>query len=727
MKKEKEKILNDIKFNNPINYSSWEYISIDDLLSLDKNGISYLEYACLNKIVFPPPYDNNITNQILNNLNALYICAKNNYLSWIYIINNEDIFFEKIDDNQTLIEYIFKNKVKLPFLFILYFKKRYEIIKYIYKYCKEKLSDVTKEIIAILLTKKNGTYPLDEFIDIPDIRKIVIKKSSKELLLSYCKDKDDYRILKYAEENILLEKLDNDKLIIEILLDNYIDPLFYNYDFKSDKILNILINRNRLDLLYKADISILLSNYKDNYTYLELLIDQEKQGKNVNLEKISNEYQIYSSEMTAKKLLLLAQNDMQGYVPEITTEMLLYKGKKDKYSIIEWLIEFEDKNALSKIISCCRKKEDPSFIVVLKNLGINHNLIDYQPNEPKLLDEFIRNYNQTYTKDCQSICPELLEELKDLFYQDGISEEEIINTLIDSYTYLTSVNNKNNKLFELEVKKLIEIKKNNPYDFTYLKSNEDSYFSSHGGVYIESNIIGVINHETSHAIHYYSNNYKIPDKYFQVIERARNNPNITKEIQKLSKIIKELKEKEYQELSKLDIESYYKKIYQGDKLLQLSSFLNSSKEEQRKKFEDNYSKPVLDTILAETFTVDEYIKQRINIEKKEIVDAAIRNKYPYLIAISDILDAVFIGKYRNGIVKNKNGEYIEPAYGHGIDYYETTNGFIEMIANYGVIIKSKQSEEGIQYLKNIVGDELVDMIKELYEENITIGSIKYGR
>ena len=273
MNTEKEKILNDIKFNNPISYSSWDYITVDDLLSLDNNNISYLEYACLNKTPFPPPKDNNITNQILNNLNALYICAKKNYLTWIYIINNEDIFFEKIDDNQTLIEYILKNKIRLPHLFILYFKKRYEIIKYINKYCKEKLSDVTKEILAKLLTKNNNNYPLDEFIDIPDVRILIIKKAPKTLLLSYCKEKKDYRILKYANEDILLEKLENNKLIIEKLLDDYIDPLFYNYDFKSTKILNILLTRNRLDLLYKASISILLSNYKDNYTYLELLID----------------------------------------------------------------------------------------------------------------------------------------------------------------------------------------------------------------------------------------------------------------------------------------------------------------------------------------------------------------------------------------------------------------------------------------------------------------------
>ena len=41
-----------------------------------------------------------------------------------------------------------------------------------------------------------------------------------------------------------------------------------------------------------------------------------------------------------------------------------------------------------------------------------------------------------------------------------------------------------------------------------------------------------------------------------------------------------------------------------------------------------------------------------------------------------------------------------------------------MIADYGQIIKSKNGDEMIIYLRSIVGDEMVDMIKEFYEKRI---------
>ena len=47
-----------------------------------------------------------------------------------------------------------------------------------------------------------------------------------------------------------------------------------------------------------------------------------------------------------------------------------------------------------------------------------------------------------------------------------------------------------------------------------------------------------------------------------------------------------------------------------------------------------------------------------------------------------------------------------------------------MIANYGTILKSKNSSEMFLYLRSIVGDELVDLLKEVYENNI-LGSQKY--
>ena len=41
-----------------------------------------------------------------------------------------------------------------------------------------------------------------------------------------------------------------------------------------------------------------------------------------------------------------------------------------------------------------------------------------------------------------------------------------------------------------------------------------------------------------------------------------------------------------------------------------------------------------------------------------------------------------------------------------------------MIANYGTILKSKNSSKIFSYLRSIVGDELVNLLKDVYENNI---------
>ena len=61
-------------------------------------------------------------------------------------------------------------------------------------------------------------------------------------------------------------------------------------------ILNILIERDRIDLLYKADVSLLLSMYDNNRTYFDLMFEKQRQGVDVHLEKVSFEYYCHSSE-----------------------------------------------------------------------------------------------------------------------------------------------------------------------------------------------------------------------------------------------------------------------------------------------------------------------------------------------------------------------------------------------------------------------------------------------
>ena len=100
-----------------------------------------------------------------------------------------------------------------------------------------------------------------------------------------------------------------------------------------------------------------------------------------------------------------------------------------------------------------------------------------------------------------------------------------------------------------------------------------------------------------------------------------------------------------------------------------------------------------------------------------------RNDYGAFIAIGDIIDAIYLGKYRNGVLVDDSGLNIPSAYGHGISYYSmSSHGFDEMIADYGEILKSKNGNEMLIYLRSIVGDELVDMIENCYMEKILYSS-----
>lgn len=166
----------------------------------------------------------------------------------------------------------------------------------------------------------------------------------------------------------------------------------------------------------------------------------------------------------------------------------------------------------------------------------------------------------------------------------------------------------------------------------------------------------------------------------------------------------EIKRKITDSVSKSDISSYYDSKYKDEKLIDLAKFLSSSKEEKKKKFKGRYVDEVLDTILAKTYSVDEFIAQRKKIEIFEVTDAMLRNNFTAFICIGDIIDAIYLGKYRNGVLYDENRQYMPSAYGHGIAYYSRfiSNGFAEMIANYGEIVKSKDANEMLIYLRSIV-------------------------
>ena len=136
MNDEKKQILEDIKSGKQVSYHSLTLISLYDLLLNDDHNITYLEYACKNKVNFCYTA---VEDEILKSVKALYICAKNNNFSWVFHVKNEDVFFEECEPGKKLIEYILENHIETSISFISNFKKNYEIIDYLFKYKKDGL------------------------------------------------------------------------------------------------------------------------------------------------------------------------------------------------------------------------------------------------------------------------------------------------------------------------------------------------------------------------------------------------------------------------------------------------------------------------------------------------------------------------------------------------------------------------------------------------------------
>lgn len=54
------------------------------------------------------------------------------------------------------------------------------------------------------------------------------------------------------------------------------------------------VQSGRFDLLYNGDLNLLFMPFDSNKSYFDLMIEQQKQGKNMNFEKMSNCFK-YSS------------------------------------------------------------------------------------------------------------------------------------------------------------------------------------------------------------------------------------------------------------------------------------------------------------------------------------------------------------------------------------------------------------------------------------------------
>lgn len=764
---------------NVLNYLLEEYdLSINDLLIKDKNGTTLLEQMLKENIdISNIDIDDDIMDlekiiKIIDIItykdNEVPEKIKNIFENTLFSTNNNEFFKNLVMKDILLFEKM-----------IGFIVEHTEIVDLLCKYHLEyHLRYLNPEIIKKLITKdENGNYPIDKYVSnsmaIKNISSLINFDENIDFMIHFIKllvDNKLYSFFYDADENILLYKVYPPKTLLETLIENNVNikvnninnkeiiKILYdnkkldligsnseniwlsntrdvfkdtmvkdqtvleymidnNYDIKisnifEDDTLKILYQKNRFDLLVIADATILMTKINDNYTYLDYILDCINKGDfEYNIDNITAPIK---PDMKAEFYLDIARHDMIGYVKNSLNLNTLLK-KYDNKTLLDYFLDKDPELTLNKILDKSDKM-NYSVMIILKSRGIKDN--DSILNINKDNASFVKNTPDTYYGPLDNDSDYLIKELERLFISDGKSDKDLINLLITGYRNALFINY---DITIREIEKLIKIKKNNFDKFYYVKDKDSSYFSPNNGcILMNGGCISTIIHETEHALHYYLTELKVLDNYDEIVKRVRENNELltktSKYFEHCNKIMKNIKNY-FLNFANEVLTAHYSK---QENIMDIQGILSKDISEYRDKFKSlKIPEEQLEQILQETFSVEEYIKREAIIVASELTDTTIRNNYASIGATNDIIDAIYRGKVCDGVLKSADGQKIVSFGGHGIRYYsQNKHGFDEMIAQFAVLVKFKGAEENLQVLRNIVGDEIYNMISNFYYTNI---------
>lgn len=679
----------------------------------------------------------------------------------------------KDQTNKTLLEYMLEYNIPYYYPFIPRLNKNIEAIKLLCQYnqTKQLINLKTKTLITNI---NNNETLLEYFIQNNLIENIELKNLEyNNKLLNILIQNKQYQLLKninIKEEDLfneqLIETLINNKVIdyinfpiinyhskiIDILKNNNKKELINNITFSenlliNNKILNTLIKEgltpkishcttNIINYLYNLNRPDLILNYFkepqninklfnliNNKLIIDYLLEQSK-NNNLDFRYIGLNIDYLTTEQYLNLYLKFSKYNKLDYLPPLIKEEILKKNKSNE-CLLDKLIKY-DKTETIKLIKYYNLDKELDIITYL-----NLNKIYLEPQNINIENNNNNNFSNTpleyQTKEIeeQIIYDNLGEENLNLLItlEELLTENdnhELINAIILSYTKEI---NKGNKQAIEELKKLINIKKQHP-DLKVFKSSY-SYFNDNDGLHLSTTDINNINHELGHLFHYYLTNDEIPYEFEQILTNIQNNPDILNKISRFSNSLNEYEDKLFKIIEE-EYDNWSKEYYTPEKIREINDYLKLNINEKIKIYTKlGYQEEDIKNILNNTLTLEEYLKNDKRIKCQEMLNNIQAVNNSEIQAISDIIDALFSGLYHDSKLIDNNNKQIIGTFGHGLLYYNSINSiFQEIFANYCLLIKSDRKNKILDILKDITGEELITLLNNFYENKI-INSSKY--
>ena len=258
-------------------------------------------------------------------------------------------FYETIDGNSSILEFIIDKDINLSYSLKREIKKHGDLLKVFIDKGQISILDYADTDI---LSQKIGNITVLEYLFMKNrVKSNHLNFYILEDALEYCKKYNRLDLLPELYSKLFYLDLDgNDKVIDYLFKNNLVTPEFIKDKCNESIIIDYCIKYNRLDLLEHLNETVLLSKSKDGKSFLEIFIDNNTKinaklysfnSIRIILEK--GRYDLLKNICTST---MLKKYDSQKYVYEIVLE---HDGGYDFRELIESLY-FENAEEVKRLI-----------------------------------------------------------------------------------------------------------------------------------------------------------------------------------------------------------------------------------------------------------------------------------------------------------------------------------------------------------------------------------------